>query len=126
MLSLVCVLCIFGVEVSPSFFALPPAFFTCLEHLPCAGCCTQETVLESWHSRNSRNFFPCRLVSRSHLVMESRTARLSRGFWILDPGSSLEARAVFPRQSPCLFLGWVGGQNYCCTQLSHHLGSIVF
>lgn len=46
---------------------------------------------------------------------------------LLGPGSSLEARAVFPRQSLCVFLRWVGGQSYCCRQLClsppglHHL-----
>lgn len=60
MLSLVCELCIRGMEASLPFFALPPAFFTCLEHLPCASCCILGTMLYSWYSRNSRNSFPCR------------------------------------------------------------------
>lgn len=70
MLSLVCELCICGVEASLPFFALPPAFFTCLEHLPRASCCTPgTTALYPWYSRNSRNSFPCHLsADLSHEV----------------------------------------------------------
>lgn len=49
------VICSCGVEASLPFFALPLAFFTCLEHLHYAAF----MALHSCYSGNSRNLFPC-------------------------------------------------------------------